>query len=258
MSKPKILLLDLETSPKRAFVWGRWKVNVAMNQLISDTYLLTWAAKWLGDETVYYDALYLHKKHYAKDPECDRQIVDTLWDMINEADIIIAHNGDRFDIPVMNGRFLAHNMVPPATYQSVDTLKIARRCFRLTSNRLDDLGDYLNVGRKIDTGGFELWRDVLNGDRKAFKHMLDYNIQDVDLLEAVYLKLRGWDKRHPSTAMLNDPDNPECNVCGSTAIIKNGSHTLSTGIYQKYKCKDCGCNLRSRKKTQTRHTLVSI
>ena len=255
--KPKILLVDLETAPMRAYVWQRWDVNVAMNQLISGSDLLTWSAKWLDDDTTYYDALYLHKKHYKKHPECDKMIVDTLWDMMDEADIVIAHNGDRFDIPVMNARFLAHDMVPPSQYQTVDTLKIARRVFKLTSNRLDDLGDYLGVGRKIDTGGFKLWRDIVeDGCMTAFKDMLDYNIQDVALLESVYLKLRKWDKRHASVATLSDPDKPECNVCGSTKLVKNGSYSTNTQVYQKYKCV-CGHNMRARKRQQRRHTLVS-
>ena len=258
MKKPRILLVDLETAPLRGYMWSRWKVNVAMSQLISQSYMLTWSAKWLGDDTVIYDALYLHPKHYKKSPECDKQIVDTLWDLMDEADIVIAHNGDRFDIPVMNARFLYHNMSPPSSYRTVDTLKIARRVFKMTSNRLDDIGDYLGVGRKVDTGGFKLWRDIVeDGCRKAFKHMLDYNIQDVWLLEAVYMKLRKWDKSHPATTTLNDPDEPECNVCGSTHLHKNGSFVTNTGTYQKYKCSDCGHNMRSRKQLARQHTLVS-
>jgi DNA-directed RNA polymerase subunit RPC12/RpoP len=247
MSKPKILIFDVETAPVMAFVWQRWKVNVAMNQVIQDNYVLSWSAKWLGEDTVHWDALYRHKDVYAADPTDDSAIMETLWDLLDEADYVVAHNGNRFDIPVVSGRFLVHGMQPPSTYQSIDTLLMARRCFKLTSHRLDDLGNYLGVGRKIDTGGFELWSDVvLHQDMGAFKRMVDYNIQDVELLESVYLELRPWDKKHPSTVVMGDLDKIQCNTCGSERVKKNGSYATNTQIYQKYKCTECGHNMRSR------------
>jgi hypothetical protein len=243
----KILLIDLETSPKTAFVWGRWKQNVAMNQMIQDTYVLNWSAKWLDDEYIYTDALPYHKKEYKADPTDDTAILETLWDLINEADILIAHNGDRFDMPTMNSRFIQKQIPPPDSYRTIDTLKIAKRKFRFTSNRLDDLGQFLDVGRKMDTGGFELWSDiVLKRCPKAWKHMIEYCEQDVFLLEAVYHKLAPWNDKAPAAHILDTTDKPLCNVCGSDRLHKNGTYATNTNTYQKFKCADCGHNHRSR------------
>ena len=210
---PRVLILDIETSPKTAYVWGLWKQNVSMKQLIQDVYVLNYAAKWLGEDEIIWDALYRHESVYRKDPTDDSAVMETMHELLDEADYVIGHNGDNFDLPTLNARFIKHGMQPPSPYQSIDTLKIARRYFKFTSNRLDSLGDFLGVGRKIDTGGFELWREVvLDHNRDSFEHMVDYCIQDVLLLEDVYEKLKPWDKKHPSMVAGGDLDVKQCNV----------------------------------------------
>lgn len=254
----KILLLDLEISYKIGAVWGLYNQNIASNQLLQDYYVLSWAAKWLGDKKMHSDALFKHTAAYKKDPYSDREIMKTIWKLVNEADIVIAHNGAKFDIPILNARFLTHGMQPPTPYKVVDTLGIARRQFNFTSNRLDDLGKQFNVGRKIDTGGFELWRKVVQDkDLSAFKKMLAYNEQDVLLLEKVYNKLKPWDNKHPSSVIVSESQDCKCNVCGAN-VVKNGSYATNTQVYQKYKCMNCGHNMRGRKGEKKNNTLVSI
>lgn len=241
----KTLLLDIETSFKIMAAWGMYNQNFNHGQIIQDKHILCWAAKWLDDDYVYYDSLHYHKL-YKKDPTDDSIIVDTLWDLVDEADLVVAHNGDKFDIKEMNTRFKLNDLPPPSSFRSIDTLKIARREFRFTTNRLDYLGELLGVGRKLDTD-FSLWYDiVMKQDIKAFNKMMDYNIQDVYLLEDVYKELRPYDKKHPSTVILTDLDKPRCNVCSSDKIVKNGSYATNTGTYQKFKCGTCGHNMRSR------------
>lgn len=243
---PKVLLLDIETSPKTAYVWGLWKNNVSMKQLIQDCYVLNWAAKWHGEDEVIWDALFRHKE-YAKDPTDDSAIMETMHSLLEEADYVVGHNGDGFDLPTLNARFIKHGMTPPSPYQSIDTLKVARRHFKFTSNRLDSLGDFLGVGRKMDTGGFELWREVvLDHNQDSFNKMVDYCIQDVWLLEEVYDRLRPWDKKHPSLVAAGDLSVPRCNVCGGVHVTRNGTYTTNTQTYQRYRCGDCGHTMRSR------------
>jgi DNA polymerase elongation subunit (family B) len=258
--KPKILLIDIETSYKLAGVWGRFKQDISMNQIIQDTYVLCWCAKWLDEKTLHSDALFNHKG-YKKDPTNDKKILQSMWKLLDKADIVIAHNGDNFDVKVLNARFIEHGMIPPSSYTTIDTLKVARRSFRFSSNKLDDLGKVLKVGAKMPTGGFELWKSiVLRHDTKAFARMVRYCKQDVKLLEKVYLKLRAWDKRHPSTVIANNLPTPRCNVCSSSDVVKNGSYATSTYTFQKYKCRDCGHNMRSRKAQDkpSDHLLKSI
>lgn len=241
----KTLMLDLETAPITANVWRLFKENIGINQVIQDSYVLCWTAKWEHEDELISDALHYHPTLWKSDHTNDRIIMGELWKLVDEADIIVAHNADRFDIPVMNARFLAHGMHPPSPYRSIDTLKIARRKFRLASNKLDWLSRFLKIGTKVRTGGFDLWGDIIHSqDTAAFDHMVEYCEKDVELLEQVYITLRSWDDKLPAKSV--NTDGKTCNACGSDDIVKNGSYSTNTQIYQKYKCKSCGHNMRSR------------
>ena len=74
--------------------------------------------------------------------------------MFDEADVVIAHNGDKFDMRKANARFGHYE--PPMPVQQVDTLKVARKYFKFESNKLGDLGEHLGLGNKEVTGGFAL------------------------------------------------------------------------------------------------------
>lgn len=246
MTKPKILLLDIETAPKTAFVWSMWKENIGLNQLEKDGYVLCYCAKWLQEGKVFSDAIWDYED-YQKDPENDYNIIASVHELLEQADVVIAHNGRGFDIPTLNARFVTHELQPPSPYKIVDTLKIARAKFRFTSNRLDALGMFLGEGRKIQTGGFDLWRNVMLQDTKAQAQMVKYCKQDVQLLENVYLRLRAWDNTHPNVALYIESDKPVCPVCGSEHVHKKGYDYSRTYKYQRYKCIDCGHNIRDRK-----------
>lgn len=240
----KVLLLDLETSFLKGAVWGVWKQNVNWAGLdIKDKFLLSWAAKWLNDDYIYSDALYRHKKVYRSDPTDDSAICATLGELLEEADVVVAHNGDRFDIKRLKTRFLLNGMPPPSPFLTIDTLKIAKREFAFASNRLDHLGELLGVGRKIKTD-FELWTNVVDKhDVKAFEEMVAYNEQDVLLLEDVYLKLRPYNTK--AFNMTRDGV-PACNSCGDRGLQRYGWRHTPTGKYQKFKCTNCGHVQRSR------------
>jgi hypothetical protein len=232
----RILLLDLETAPNLGFVWGIWEQNVI--DVKKSWYLLSFAAKWTNERKTHVRCLpdYPRFKSHKED---DKHLIADLWELLNEADIVVAHNGDRFDIRKANARFVAHGLPPPSPYKSVDTLKIARKHFKFDSNRLDDLGKYLGVGRKIPHTGKHLWLGCMNGDKKSWKTMRRYNTQDVTLLERVYLKLRPWTTTHPNlTFFSRRPE--ECPVCESGAINNTGFSYTRTGKRQRATCKSCG------------------
>ena len=181
----KILLFDIETSPILANVWSLWSEAKSMKLVDVDWYVLTWSAKWLGDKKTVVKSLPEYK-NYKKDRTDDSALLQDLWDLLDEADIVIGHNAQKFDCKKVNARFLLNGMPPPAPYRVIDTLKAAKAHFAFTSNKLDSLGEILGLGRKVDTGGFELWKGCMNNDPKCWKLMCKYNKQDVDLLEKVY------------------------------------------------------------------------
>jgi hypothetical protein len=232
----KVLLFDIETAPNLAYVWDKYEQDVIAFK--KERYMLSFSYKWLGDAKIHAYSLPMFKG-YKKNPEDDKELVRKLHQLFEDADIIVAHNGDNFDIKMANAAFARHGLTPPAPYKTVDTLKVARAKFRFNSNKLDDIGSLLGLGRKHDTGGFKLWLGCLAGLNSAWKKMVDYNKQDVVLLEKVYLKLRPWMTNHPNMN-LDDGKAPACPVCKSTEVIRRGFAYTSVSRRQRYCCADCG------------------
>lgn len=206
---PKILTLDIETTPELGYVWGRFKQFLAPVQVAQRSYMLTWSAKWLGEDEVLADAINYHRtpeegKQYRE--EDDFEVVSSMWHLLDECDVAIAHNGLRFDFPYLNSRFAYHGLGMPSPYKAVDTCKIAKKYFRFPANSLKELGIYLGINTpKLDTD-FQLWIDCMHGVRGAWDYMVEYNKFDVKLLEEVYLKLRPYDKSAPNLALYYEGD----------------------------------------------------
>tara|TARA_S200002703_G_scaffold155389_1_gene159492 strand:+ start:863 stop:1927 length:1065 start_codon:yes stop_codon:yes gene_type:complete len=239
----KILVFDIETAPIQAYVWGAWKQNVGGNQIISDWFMISWAAKWLFDDFVMSDVL-TPEEILNKD---DSRITKVLHGLINEADIVIAHNGDKFDIKRINTRFFKHGLASPSSYHSIDTLKTLRRQFSITHNRLDYVGEWLGVGRKIDTGGFELWTRCMNGEAEALNEMDTYCKQDVKLLEDVYLMIRPYIKPHPNIGLYISENVEACPSCGHGDLTLKSTYTTTVNEYDELQCKNCGSWSRNRR-----------
>lgn len=233
---PKILLFDIETAPSLGFYFDRYKEGNIVTTA-RDWYILCFAYKWLGEAKVHHSALIDHD-YNPKKPD-DWHVIKELWHVFNEADYIIAHNGDQFDVKKSNARFAIHGLPSPTPYISIDTKKMAKKYFSFESNKLDELGRQLNVGRKAKTGGFDLWIECMAGDKKAWAKMIEYNKQDVELLEQVYLKLRGWHSTHPNISFITRKHGV-CPTCQSENIKKDGNRYTRTGSSIRYECKDCG------------------
>lgn len=250
---PKILLLDIETAPAESYIWSLWNENLSYDFVTRDWFMLTWAAKWLFDNETMSDKLTSSEAVR----ENDKRIVKSIYNLLDEADIIIAHNGDRFDVPKMNVRFLYHEMTPPSPYRRIDTLRIAKREFRFMSNRLDSLGKFLGIGSKIKTD-FDLWKNCRAGDEQALQDMETYNIKDVILLEDIFVKLRPWVHNFPNLGVYDDSEEPRCHRCLSTNIKEKGVYATNTGIYSTYVCKDCGGYSKGRANLLSKEKKVSL
>ena len=235
MPEPRVLFFDTENAPNKGYTWGKWEQNVI--EFVTPWYFLSFAYKWQGEKAIHCVSL-PDFPNYKKDPINDRRLVHQLWRVLDEADVVIAHNGDRFDIRKANARFAAHGFRPPSPYKTVDTLKIARRYFQFDSNKLDDLGQTLGVGRKLPHTGKHLWFGCMGGDKKSWEIMRRYNCQDVALLERVYLKLRPFAVSHPN---LNHISRSECcPTCQSPAWEYRGFNYTKTGKRRRMHCLSCG------------------
>jgi predicted PolB exonuclease-like 3'-5' exonuclease len=232
----RILLFDIETIPNLAYVWGKYEQDVV--EFTREWYILCFAYKWLEEKKVTTHAIWDFRT-YKKDKENDKELCRKLWELFDQADIIIAHNGNTFDIKKANARFLVHNLPAPSPYKSIDTKLVAKRYFNFNGNSLNDLGQTLKLGKKIQTGGFELWKGCMFGDKNAWKKMIKYNKHDVLLLEKVYLKMKSWMDNHPNIGLLNG-DKRACPNCGSNNVKKRGFNYSRITSYQRYYCKTCG------------------
>ena len=234
----KILFLDIENAPILGAVWGLWNNNLSIDHIDTDWYILTYAAKWVDEEDVLYDALTRYPKEYKADPENDIHLLSTLRDLLDEADIVVGHNARKFDVKKINARLFKHGLPPVSPFQTIDTLEVARRNFALTSNKLQYLARLLGLGSKLDTD-IELWLKCGKGDKEAWKHMIEYNIQDVLLLEKVYYALRPWMTNHPNLALFHRDGVVRCPKCGGTHLHWRGYVYTSSNVYKRFQCQTC-------------------
>ena len=227
MKTPRVLLFDIETFPNIGYCWGRWEQNII--KFVRQWELASFAYKELGKPKV---------TCFSRKNMTEKRLVKKLYDMYNSADVLIAHNGDQFDIKKAKAKFIEFGFNPSVLNKSVDTKKIAKSQFAFNSNSLNDIGETLGLGKKIDTGGFDLWLNCMNNDRASWNLMEKYNIQDVRLLEKVYMKLRSWMPNHPNLSLYEK--RPGCAVCKSTRMQYRGFTTTPKKLKRRVVCLDCG------------------
>ena len=252
----KVLIYDIETSRihVNAKVFSMWNQNLRHEDIEKPWIMLCFCAKWLWEDGV---------MEYALTPEQienwdDSSVTKALWDLFDEADIIIAHNNRKFDQKVAQTRFFAHRLHLPSPFTEIDTLVHARKKFKVPSNRLDYLGDFLGVGRKIETEK-GLWDKVENNEEGAMDRMVKYNVQDVLLLERVYLEMRPYIQPHPNIGLHEEATGELiCPSCGGTHLEPNGEYHTTVQVYQNYTCNDCGSHSRSRKSMLDKDSRDSI
>jgi DNA polymerase elongation subunit (family B) len=253
---PNILVFDIETAPLKSYIWSLWNNDIRNHDMLltSEWLMLSWSAKWLHSGVIVNASL--TPDEIKK--EDDKRVTQRLWEMLNVADIVVAHNGDKFDIKVLNGRFIKHGILPPAPYKSIDTLKVLKRKFKIPSNKLDYACKFLGIEGKLSTGGFELWKDFLNGDINAINKMLKYNDNDIVILEKLYLKLLPWIPNHPNINIITESTDKSCPACGSNNLKSNGHHITGTSKFQVHQCNNCGHQARERKNSFVNKNLKSL
>lgn len=230
---PRILLYDLEVSRDIVEGYGpTYEFKVV--KTIRHQELMSLAYKWLGETKVHYIDRHQFKTY--------RDFVFSLWHLLDEADVVIAHNANRFDNKMSNRFFIKEEMTPPSPYRSIDTLQIARSGFKFQSNSLNALGEYLDLGKKEKITYADLEDDFMsdNPSRKTLAAMKKYNIQDVVLLEKIYLRLLPYIKNHPNMAIISQRPSA-CINCGDPDNLQSrGTAISNTAIYKRFQCQTCG------------------
>ena len=190
------MFIDIETKPIKGYFWPPlYETNVI--KVIEGTKILCVSYKWNHEDEIKVISL-PRFRGYKGGVVNDYLLCKELWKLINKADIIIAHNGDRFDIKKINGRFFLQGILPTSPYMSIDTLKVARKFLGLDSNKMGEICEALGIGRKLANRGKDMWLGCIDGDPQAWKEMEAYNKHDVDLLVEVHMRLMPWAMSKPN------------------------------------------------------------
>ena len=230
----KVLIFDIETLPIVAYTWQVWDANISTEMIIKDWCVLSWSAKWLHDDKIISDVL---TKREALTRN-DKRIVSDLWKLIEEADVVIAHNGKRFDIKKINTRMWKHGLPRPSSYKVIDTLNSVKSVFSLNHNSQNSIAKFLEIDEKLNTE-FSLWRHCDQGNTEALNYMLAYNEQDVRMLEEIYLSMRDWIPNHPDLRIYQGIIDG-CPVCLSSSYQEIGIYVARKNHYAEFRCSDCG------------------
>lgn len=242
---PKVLLFDIETAPNKMMGWSLWNQNFGLNQIVNEWFLLSYSAKWLGQDEVLYEDM-----EGIVNTEDDTHLMDSLWKLFDEADVIIGQNSKAFDVKKMNARWIMHGYLPPSPYKQIDTLDIAKRNFAFTSRKLEWMTDKLCENKKLTHGkfaGFELWKECLLDNPDAWLEMKEYNMMDVVSLEELYLKMAAWDNKHVNFNLYHEDNHKHVCRCGSHKVKESGFAYTGVSKFQQYTCLDCGASTRGRK-----------
>ena len=235
-NKVKIVLFDLETMPNLVRTWRKWEQNVIWYE--RHGYLWSISHTELGSGKI------IHKNLtdfplYKKDKYSDKALVEYIWKLVNEADVLVAHNGNAFDLKQITGRFIHHRLKPPLPYQSIDTKLLYKKYLAEDSNSLKDIAEKHNLPHKLETGGESLWRKCEQGDKKAIAKMKEYNNGDIVTLEAAYNLVLPYVTNHPNLALMNGLE-IACPNCASKHMTISKDRPSRTGWKRQYQCQDCG------------------
>lgn len=239
MEEAKVLVLDIETRPLEVYTWELGEQHISIGQIKKDWGVIAWAAKWLGDsptKVIYHDLR-------GNPNGDDKSLLIPLWALLDQADIVVTQNGQKFDGPKLNARFILHGMRPPSPYKHLDTYQIVKRVAQFTSNKLEYLTDKLCTKYKklshAEYPGLSLWLQCLAGNVKAWEAMRKYNIHDVLSTEELYLKVRAWAPQS-MPKVFHSLRVRVCETCGSNALQSRGFERVKTAKYRRYQCQSCG------------------
>lgn len=241
-AEPRVLTIDIETSPHLAYTFSMYDANISADMVVRPSRVLCFAAKWLDERQVMFFS--------ERDPG-RKKMIEAAWELLDAADIVVTYNGPGFDKKHLQREFLLAGLAPPSGYVDVDLLQVVRRRFKFPSNRLGAIGESLGIGGKLDTGGWRLWQAVLDGDDKAWETFEKYNRQDVTLTEQLYDVLAPWITGAPHRGLWSG-DMGDCPACGSDDLELVGVTFDRARAYPRVQCRDCAAFSKVLRNGETR------
>jgi hypothetical protein len=244
-TKRRRLFFDIETSPNIGTFWqAGYKKMISPEDIIKERAVICICYKWEDEKEVGF------VKWDSK--QNDKKLLIDFIKVANQADELVGHNGDKFDLAWIRTRCLFHRIPMFPTYRTIDTLKVSRSKFKFNSNKLNYISDFLGFGQKIKTE-FGLWKDILlRNDKPAMDKMVKYCQRDVILLEKVFKALRGHMEPKTHYGVIFHQDRGTCPECGSDDLKIATRKVTASGLTKiQYQCKTCG---HYHSKTETKNS----
>lgn len=246
---PRVLYLDIETSPILAHAWGLKNQFINLNQIIEDPRMFAFGAKWRGDAKVKFYSEY----HHGRDA-----MLYQVHRLLDAADVVAHYNGNGFDIPWINGELAVSGFTPPSPFKNLDLYRIVAKNFRWPSMKLQYVVGRLLGDSKLSHTGHQMWVDCLLGDEetkaKAWALMKKYCKQDVALLEPLHDKLTPWLGNQFNAAVYSPDGDLACQKCGSTDLEKRGTAYTQQRAFPQFRCRSCGGWTRDTKSSWSIHS----
>lgn len=240
-NSPKIMFWDIETNG----------INARKADL---GWIICVCYKWAHEDKVH-TIKQTDFPGYKKDITSDKKVLQAFLKQVDQADVLVAHYGDKFDEPFYNGRLLLNNLPPHAPAKQIDTCLEGRKIFKWcwSSASLKKLAELLGTGQlKADKGWPDWWHKALAGDAKAINDIAKYCVQDVRTLEGVFWKLLPFMKNKAIFNALSGEI--VCPKCGSTAVQRRGRHITTAAVYQRFQCRREGCGSWFRDKNRDKNS----
>ena len=234
MNKPKVLFLDIESSPNVGLFWSAgYKINVPSDNIIRERQIICICWKWQGEKTV-------HSLDYGKDGENEKEMLKDITLVINQADLIVGHNHEKFDMAFIRSRLLCYGLPPFGVISTEDTYRLSAKTFYLNSYSLNYMSKFIGVGEKIRTD-YAMWKDILlRSSSTALRKMVKYCKNDVVIQEKVYDKISPFVTHSVNKALLGiSPSKFGCPSCGSMDVQRYGLRTTRVAKQQRWKCNGC-------------------
>lgn len=249
----KILTVDIETQRGIAEVFDLHPYAIPIDRVRVPARMLCFAAKWYDEEEVQFFSAWNENKSYQVKPKEYRAMIQAGWDLLDEADVVVTWNGNRFDLQWFEGEFGRLEMGPPSPYKSLDLFVVAKKKFgrSLMSLKLDWSARQWLGDRKVKHGQTDLWEDIRYGSPEvkaaAEALMMEYNVHDTVLTERLLDRYRAWTGVNFAVFDEDNAERTVCPKCESTNLNKRGLFYTTAYAYQRYRCMDCGSWSRGKR-----------
>lgn len=233
MKNPRILVFDIENSQSLGYFFDTYDTSINHDDIVIPSYIFCVSYSLWGSNTVHTLSIQDFPR-FKREKHNDIEVLKAFSKIVEQADILVGHNINSFDLRKINGRLFLNGLPPIPAVKTLDTLRIAKKYFRLDYNGLDALAKDLGFSGKIHNEK-GLWRKCFEGDVKSLKAMSRYNRNDVKINKKVFEKEMPFIK----SLLSKEPICPNV-LCGSSEIELRGVRDDKQRFVCK-KCKSWGC-----------------